>query len=83
MMMMISAVCLFAAAAGASGVSGVQTRAVAPYDRGEEAGPVPVGGLQRGRGPQSAQVLVRTPQSPRREGTSPPVPPVPPAGGSS
>ena len=46
------------APAGAPGVPGVQTRALAPHDRGQAPGSVSLGGLQRSRGPQSAQVPV-------------------------
>lgn len=54
---------------GASGVPGVQTRAVTSDDGGEAAGPVSLRGLQWGWSPQSSQVFVWTPQSTRWEGT--------------
>lgn len=53
------------AAARAPGVPGVPTRALAADDGGQAAGSVSVGGVQRGRGPQGAQVAVRAPQGPR------------------
>ena len=56
------------AAPGAPGVPGVAARAVPEDDGGEAAGPVPLGRLQRGGGPQGAEVAVREPQGPGREG---------------
>ena len=56
---------VFSAAIGAPGVPGVPTRAILAHDRGQAAGPVSVRRVQRGRGPQSAQVPVRAPQGPR------------------
>lgn len=49
---------------------GLPARALAPHDRGEEAGPVPGGRVQRGGSPQSTQVLIRAPQSSGRKGTT-------------
>lgn len=53
------------AAARASGVPGVPTRALTADDGGQAAGSVSVGSVQRSRGPQGAQVAVRAPQGSR------------------
>ena len=61
-----------AAAAGAPGVPGLTARAVPADDGGQAAGAVPSRRVQRGGGAQGAEVAVRAPQGPGREGTSHP-----------
>lgn len=64
---LINAVCR-PVAAGASGVSGVATRAVAAHDRGEAAGGRPERSVQRGGGAEGAEEPVRASQGARRKG---------------
>ncbi len=59
---------VFPAAAWTSRVPGVPSWAQPEDDSGEEAGPVPSRGLQRGGGPKSPQVPVWAPQSSGWEG---------------
>lgn len=60
--------CLLPAAARTPGVPGVASRAQPEDDRGEKAGAVTGGRLQRGGGPEGLEVSVRASQSSGREG---------------
>ena len=62
--------CVVSVTARAPGVPGFAARAVTADDRGQAAGLLTRRRLQRSRGPQSAQVTLRTSQSPRRKGGS-------------
>ena len=61
-----------AAAAEAPGVPGFPVCAVPPDDGGQAAGAVPSWHDQRSGGAQGAEISVRAPQGPGREGTSHP-----------